>query len=74
MSIFKNVVVPALILGAAAPAFAEGGSSASALDQMFAAVNLGTVVTFVTGAGVTIIGIALAIKGISLAKRLVSKA
>lgn len=72
MSIFKNVVVPALILGAAAPAFAEGGSSA--LDQMFAAVNLGTVVTFVTGAGVTIIGIALAIKGISLAKRLVSKA
>ncbi len=72
MSIFKNVVVPALILGAAAPAFAEGESSA--LDQMFAAVNLGTVVTFVTGAGVTIIGIALAIKGISLAKRLVSKA
>lgn len=72
MSIFKNVVVPALILGAAAPAFAEGASSA--LDQMFAAVNLGTVVTFVTGAGVTIIGIALAIKGISLAKRLVSKA
>lgn len=71
MSIFKNVVVPALILGAAAPAFAE---ESSALDKMFAAVNLSTVVTFVTGAGVTIIGIALAIKGISLAKRLVSKA
>lgn len=72
MSLFKKVVVPALVLGASAPVFAAGETSA--LDTMFAAVNLGTVVTFVTGAGVTIIGIALAIKGISLAKRLVSKA
>lgn len=70
MSLFKKFVVPALVLGASAPVFAE----TSALDAMFAAVDLGTVVTFVTGAGVTIIGIALAIKGISLAKRLVSKA
>lgn len=72
MSLFKKVVVPALILGASAPVFAAGQSSA--LDAMFAAVDLSTVVTFVTGAGVTIVGIALGIKGISLAKRLVSKA
>lgn len=72
MSNFKKYIVPAIILGSAAPAFAEEGTSA--LDQLFAAVNLSTVVTFVAGAGVTIVGIALAIKGISLAKRLVSKA
>lgn len=74
MSNFKKYIVPAVILGSAAPAFAAEGSGSSALDQLFAAVDLSSVVTFVGGAGVTIIGIALAIKGISLAKRLVSKA
>ncbi|AMQ42611.1 hypothetical protein J4G63_21335 [Aeromonas sobria] len=71
MSIIKKAI-PVIIVAASAPAFAAGETSA--LDQMFAAVNLGTVVTFVASAGVTIVGIALATKGISLAKRLVSKA
>lgn len=71
MSIIKKAI-PAIIVAASAPVFAAGDTSA--LDQMFAAVNLGTVVTFVASAGVTIVGIALATKGISLAKRLVSKA
>jgi hypothetical protein len=70
MSLFKKVI-PAIIAIASSPVFAEGES---ALDQMFAAVNFGSVVTFVASAGVTIVGIALAVKGISLAKRLVSKA
>lgn len=73
MSNFKKYIVPAVILGSAAPAFAAEGSG-NALDKLFSAVDLSSVVTFVGGAGVTIIGIALAIKGISLAKRLVSKA
>lgn len=71
MFIMKKVF-PAAIVAASAPVFAAGETSA--LDQMFAAVNLGTVVTFVASAGVTIVGIALATKGISLAKRLVNKA
>lgn len=73
MSAIKKVI-PAIIVAASTPVFADAGASTSALDQMFAAVNLGTVVTFVASAGVTIVGIALATKGISLAKRLVSKA
>lgn len=72
MSTFKKAVVTAVVLASSAPAFAEG--EASAMDQMFAAVNFSSVVTFVASAGVTIVGIALAVKGISLAKRLVSKA
>lgn len=71
MSIMKKIF-PTAIVAASAPVFADGETSA--LDQMFAAVNLGTVVTFVASAGVTIVGIALATKGISLAKRLVNKA
>ncbi len=44
------------------------------MADIFAAVDLAGVATFVGGAGVTIIAIALAYKGITLAKRAVSKA
>ncbi|GAA0834728.1 hypothetical protein [Cupriavidus pauculus] len=44
------------------------------MAEIFAAVDLSAVATFVGGAGVLIVGIALAYKGISLAKRAVSKA
>lgn len=44
------------------------------MADIFAAVDLSSVATFVGTAGVTIVGIALAMKGISLAKRAVNKA
>lgn len=44
------------------------------MADIFAAVDLSTVATFVAGAGVLVIGIALAFKGISLGKRAVNKA
>lgn len=44
------------------------------MDAIFAAVDFTTVAAFVGGAGVTIIGIAMAFKGISLGKRAVNKA
>jgi hypothetical protein len=44
------------------------------MPDIFAAVTLDSVATFVAGAGVTIIAISLAYKGITLAKRAVSKA
>jgi len=44
------------------------------MDAIFAAVDLSAVATFVGAAGVLIVGIALAFKGISLGKRAVNKA
>ncbi len=44
------------------------------MTEIFAAVDLTAVATFVGAAGVLVIGIALAFKGISLGKRAVSKA
>lgn len=44
------------------------------MTEIFAAVDLSSVAAFVGGAGVLVVGIALAYKGISLAKRAVSKA
>lgn len=44
------------------------------MADVFAAVDLTTVVTFVEGVGVLIVGIALAFKGISLAKRGINRA
>jgi hypothetical protein len=44
------------------------------MTDIFAAVDLSSVATFVGASGVLIVGIALAYKGISLAKRAVSKA
>lgn len=44
------------------------------MADIFAAVDLSTVAAFVSGAGVTIIGISMAFKGIGLGKRAVSKA
>ncbi|MFH4775340.1 hypothetical protein [Vibrio alginolyticus] len=48
--------------------------TATGIDAIFAAVDFSTVASFVAAAGVTIIGIAMAYKGISLGKRAVSKA
>jgi hypothetical protein len=44
------------------------------MADIFAAIDLGSVTTAVVAAGVLIVGIALALKGISLAKRAVNKA
>lgn len=44
------------------------------MDAIFEAVDFTTVAAFVAGAGVTIIGIAMAFKGITLGKRAVNKA
>lgn len=44
------------------------------MADIFAAVDLSTVATFIAGAGVAIVGIAMALKGISLSKRTVNKA
>lgn len=44
------------------------------MADIFAAVDLSSVASFVSTAGVLIVGIALAYKGITLAKRAVSKA
>jgi len=44
------------------------------MTAIFTAVDLTTVAAFVSGAGVIIVGAALAFKGIGLAKRAISKA
>ena len=44
------------------------------MAEIFAAVDLSTVAAFVVGAGVLIVAIALAFKGISLSKRAVKSA
>ncbi len=44
------------------------------MAAIFSAVDFSTVATFVGGAGVLIIGIAMAYKGIGLGKRAVNKA
>lgn len=44
------------------------------MAEIFTAVDLTSVATFVGSAGVLIVGIALAFKGISLSKRAVNRA
>jgi hypothetical protein len=44
------------------------------MDAIFEAVDLSSVATFVGAAGVLVIGIAMAFKGITLGKRTVNKA
>ncbi len=44
------------------------------MADIFTAVDLSSVATFVSGAGVLVVGIALAYKGIILAKRAVRSA
>lgn len=44
------------------------------MTDIFAAVEMGDVATFVGTTGAIIVGIAMAFKGISLAKRAVNKA
>lgn len=44
------------------------------MADIFAAVDLASVATFVSATGVLIIGVAMAFKGITLGKRAVNKA
>lgn len=44
------------------------------MSDIFAAVDFSTVAAFISASGVTIIGIAMAVKAIVLGKRVVSKA
>lgn len=44
------------------------------MEDIFAAVDLSSIALWVAGAGVAIIGIAMAFKGIGLGKRAVNKA
>ncbi|WP_281729514.1 hypothetical protein [Bacillus paranthracis] len=44
------------------------------MADIFAAVDMAGVATFVGATGVLIVGVALAMKGISLAKRAINKA
>lgn len=44
------------------------------MEAIFGAIDFGTVATTVGTAGVAIVGIAMVMKGISLAKRAVNKA
>lgn len=44
------------------------------MEAIFAAVDFGTVVTWVAATGVVVMGIAMAFKGIDLGKRGVKKA
>lgn len=44
------------------------------MADIFAAVDLSSVTTFITAAGVIIVGIALAVKGVGFAKRILGKA
>lgn len=67
---FYRLATIALLAVATSPAFATD----SAIESVFAAVDLTSVTGFIGGAGATIVGIALALKGIGLAKRLVGKA
>lgn len=72
---FKGIKKAATVVVATvvtAPAFAEGSTGGA--GDIFAAVDLSSVTGFVTTAGVTIVGIALAMKGITLAKRALNKA
>lgn len=76
---FKSIKIKSVLLLAtisASPAFADGGSNApnNGMDQLFAAVSLQGTNSFITTTGVAIIGINLALKGITLAKRAIAKA
>ncbi|WP_234493732.1 phage coat protein [Vibrio maritimus] len=63
--------IAALTLASLAP---QAMADTTTIDSIFAAVDLSTVTAFIGTTGVVIVGIALAVKGISLAKRLVSRA
>lgn len=73
---FKGIKKSAVVVAATvltAPAMAAEGV-ATGVDGIFAAVDLSSVTNFVVTTGVTVIGIALAMKGITLAKRALNKA
>lgn len=59
---------------ASASSFAVEGEGTTGMESIFGAVDLSSVTSFVTTAGVAIVGIALAFKGVTLAKRALGKA
>ncbi len=70
MNLRKKLLMGSLVVFAPVAAFAQ---SSTPIETLFAAVDLGSVATAVTTLGVAVIGIALAMKGISLVKRAVGK-
>jgi len=64
----NKVLLGSALLVAASPSFAAGG-----IDSYFAAIDISAVGTAVAGIGVAIIAVTMSIKGISLAKRVISK-
>lgn len=68
----SKVAVVTAVAMASTSVFAA--DTTSPIDQLFASVNLSSVATFVAATGAVIVGIALAVKGISLAKRVIDKA
>lgn len=69
----KNLFTKLAVFGASALALGSA-HAVGPMDDILAAVSLAGVATFVGVTGVAIVGIALAMKGISLAKRAVNKA
>lgn len=55
-------------------AFAVEGDTTTGMAGIFGAVDLSSVTDFVTTAGIAVVGIALAFKGITLAKRALGRA
>lgn len=59
--------------GGAALAFAGSAARASGFDDIMDAVDLGSVATKIIAVGLIVVGIYLAMQGISVAKRVISK-
>lgn len=72
MNKLKVILFTAVSFVSASSFAAEG--DAEGMDGIFGAVDLSSVTDFVTTAGIAIIGIALAFKGVTLAKRALGKA
>ncbi|KJY82422.1 hypothetical protein TW81_13495 [Vibrio galatheae] len=62
------------LVGAVALGMSAASNAAVDLSTLWAEVDLSSVATSVLAIGVTAVGISVALKGISLAKRAVSKA
>lgn len=69
--VFQKVSLGALALSAAVAAHAEG--AADPISQMMDAVNLNGISAKVVALGLVIVGIALAFKGPTLAKRIINR-
>jgi hypothetical protein len=71
---FKKLALAASSVAAAVGATSAHAAGTGGMADIFAAVDLSTVVAFVTATGLIVIGICMAFKGIDLGKRGVKKA